>query len=163
MTAASYSVSALRQFSRCSVCLSLCSFGSYRRIMHTNRDFFQHSTALCSIFIYFIWFNLSFNKLFIVYVWITYKVQNRFGKFVLNYILFIVSTSWLLPKLLWPTVRKRCFSDWEKLLKLEAEGLEFSNFLGLLEQLLKWKVRTIFGNRLFFNPIPTSHGLNQPI
>ena len=27
----------------------------------------------------------------------------------------------LLPKLFWPTVRKNCSSDWEKLLKFEAE------------------------------------------
>ena len=28
----------------------------------------------------------------------------------------------LLPKLFWPTVRKNCLSDREKLLKFEAEG-----------------------------------------
>ena len=28
----------------------------------------------------------------------------------------------LLPKLFWPTVRKNCSSDWEKILKFEAEG-----------------------------------------
>ena len=33
----------------------------------------------------------------------------------------------LLPKLFWPTVRKNCSSDWEKLLKFEAEGQEFAN------------------------------------
>ena len=31
----------------------------------------------------------------------------------------------LLPKLFWPTVRKNCSSDWEILLKFEAEGWEF--------------------------------------
>ena len=31
----------------------------------------------------------------------------------------------LLPKLFWPTVRKNCSSVREKLLKFEAEGLEF--------------------------------------
>ena len=31
----------------------------------------------------------------------------------------------LLPKLYWPTDRKNCSSDREKLLKLEAEGQEF--------------------------------------
>ena len=35
----------------------------------------------------------------------------------------------LLPKLFWPTVRKNCSSDREKLLKFEAEGREFANFL----------------------------------
>ena len=34
------------------------------------------------------------------------------------------------PKLFWPTVRRNCSSDWEKLLKFEfeAEGWEFSKF-----------------------------------
>ena len=31
----------------------------------------------------------------------------------------------LLPKLFWPTVRKNCSSDWEKLLKFEAKGQKF--------------------------------------
>ena len=32
----------------------------------------------------------------------------------------------LLPKLFWPTVRKKCSSDREKLLKFKAEGQEFA-------------------------------------
>ena len=40
----------------------------------------------------------------------------------------------LLPKLFWPTVRKKCFSDREKLLKFKAEGREFSKFLRSLVQ-----------------------------
>ena len=40
----------------------------------------------------------------------------------------------LLPKLVWPTVRKKCSSDQEKLLKFEAEGPEFANILRSLEQ-----------------------------
>ena len=39
-----------------------------------------------------------------------------------------VSNGILLPKLFWPTVRKNCCSDREKLLKFEAESREFSNF-----------------------------------
>ena len=35
----------------------------------------------------------------------------------------------LLPKLFWPTVRKNCSGAREKLLKFEAEGREFANFL----------------------------------
>ena len=31
-----------------------------------------------------------------------------------------------LPKLFWPTVRKNCSSDWEKLLKFEAKDPEFA-------------------------------------
>ena len=34
----------------------------------------------------------------------------------------------LLPKLFWPTVRKKCSTDREKLLKFEAEGRKFANF-----------------------------------
>ena len=34
----------------------------------------------------------------------------------------------LLPKLFWPTVRKNCSSDREKLLKFEAEDQEFAKF-----------------------------------
>ena len=34
----------------------------------------------------------------------------------------------LLPKLFWPTVRKNCSSDQEKLLKFKAEGREFKSF-----------------------------------
>ena len=45
----------------------------------------------------------------------------------------------LLPKLFWPTVIKDCSSDREKLLKLEAEGREFSKFLRSL-------LRTIYSN-----------------
>ena len=40
----------------------------------------------------------------------------------------------LLPKLYWPTDRKNCSSDREKLLKLEDEGREFAKYLRSLEQ-----------------------------
>ena len=40
----------------------------------------------------------------------------------------------LLPKLFWPTVRKNCSSDREKLLKFEVEGREFAKFLWSLKQ-----------------------------
>ena len=43
----------------------------------------------------------------------------------------------LLPKLYWPTVRKNCSSDREKLMKFEAEGQEFSEFLRSLEQFIQ--------------------------
>ena len=43
----------------------------------------------------------------------------------------------LLPKLFCPTVRKNCSSDQEKVLKFEAEGLEFSKFLRSLEQFIQ--------------------------
>ena len=40
----------------------------------------------------------------------------------------------LLPNLFWPTVRKTCSGDQEKLLKFEAEGQEFANLLTSLEK-----------------------------
>ena len=43
----------------------------------------------------------------------------------------------LLPKLFSPTVRKKCSSDREKLLKFEAEGREFLKFLRSLEQFIQ--------------------------
>ena len=57
----------------------------------------------------------------------------------------------LLPKLFWPTVRKNCSSDREKLLKFEAEGREFSKNFRSLEQVIQTvKGRTMFGNRMLF-------------
>ena len=67
----------------------------------------------------------------------------------------------LLPKLFWPTVRKNCSSDREKLLKFEAEGQEFAKFLRLLEQ--QWKAKRTFGNRILFQLVPGgfSYLINQ--
>ena len=55
----------------------------------------------------------------------------------------------LLPKLFWPTVRKDCSSDREKLLNFEAEGQEFAKFLRSPEQFIQ-RVRTIFGRGMLF-------------
>ena len=52
----------------------------------------------------------------------------------------------LLPKLFWPTVRKNCSSDQEKLLKFEAEGWEFAKFLRSLEQF----IQTVKGQNNFW-------------
>ena len=52
----------------------------------------------------------------------------------------------LLPKLFWPTVRKNCFRDREKLLKFEAEGREVSKFLRSLEQF----IQTVKGQNNFW-------------
>ena len=43
----------------------------------------------------------------------------------------------LLPKLFWPTVRTNFSCNREKLLKFEAEGREFANFLRSLEQIIQ--------------------------
>ena len=52
----------------------------------------------------------------------------------------------LLPKLFWPTVRKKCSTDWEKLLKFEAEGREFAKILRSLEQF----IQTVKGQNNFW-------------
>ena len=52
----------------------------------------------------------------------------------------------LLPKLFWPTVRKNCSSDREKLFKIEAEGWEFSKILRSLEQF----IQTVKGQNNFW-------------
>ena len=59
----------------------------------------------------------------------------------------------LLPKLFWPTVRKKCFSDREKLSKFRAEGWEFAKFLRSLEQFIQ-TVKGFFGNRMLFKLVP---------
>ena len=47
--------------------------------------------------------------------------------------------------------KKNCSSDWEKLLKFEAEGWEFAKFWDHLNNLFKqWQVRTNSGNRKRF-------------
>jgi hypothetical protein len=50
----------------------------------------------------------------------------------------IGSNGILLPKLFWPTVRKNCSSDREKLLKFEAECWEFKKKIEI--------TRTIYSN-----------------
>ena len=52
----------------------------------------------------------------------------------------------LSPKLFWPTVRKNSSSDWEKLLKFEAEGREFAKNLRSLEQF----IQTVKGQNNFW-------------
>ena len=52
----------------------------------------------------------------------------------------------LLPKLFWHTVRKKCSSDWENLLKFETEGREFAKILRLLEQF----IQTVKGQNNFW-------------
>ena len=49
-------------------------------------------------------------------------------------------------KLFWPTVRKNCSSDGEKLLKFEAEGRGFAKFLRSLEQF----IQTVKGQNNFW-------------
>ena len=57
----------------------------------------------------------------------------------------------LLPKLFWPTVRKKCSSDRENRLKFKAEGQEFAKILRSLEQLI-WtlKCQYNFWNKMLF-------------
>ena len=52
----------------------------------------------------------------------------------------------LLPKLFWPTVRKNCSSDREKLFKFKTEGQEFAKFLKSLEQF----IQTVKGQNNFW-------------
>ena len=59
---------------------------------------------------------------------------------------YVIGNGILLPKLFWTTVRKKCSSDWEKLLKFEAEGREFSKFLRSLEQF----IQTVKGQNIFW-------------
>ena len=51
--------------------------------------------------------------------------------------IYLAGNGILLPKLFWPTVRKNCSSDREKLLKFEAEGRESAKFVRSLEQFIE--------------------------
>ena len=64
-----------------------------------------------------------------------YKITNGLSKYGI-----------LLPKLLWPTVRKNRSSNQEKVLKFEAKGQEFAKILRSLEQF----VHTIKGQNNFW-------------
>ena len=57
----------------------------------------------------------------------------------------VVINGILLPKLFSPTVRKKCSSDREKLLKFKVEGLEFSKIQRSLEQF----IQTVKGQSIF--------------
>ena len=67
----------------------------------------------------------------------------------------------LLPKLFWPTVRKHCSSDREKLLKFEAEGREFSKFLRSLEQCFLTVGQNNFGNKIPYLALKNEMGLHH--
>ena len=58
----------------------------------------------------------------------------------------MVGNGILLSKMFWPTVRKNCSSDREKLFKFEAEGREFAKFLRSLEQF----IQTVKGQNNFW-------------
>jgi hypothetical protein len=62
---------------------------------------------------------------------IAYQVCNFNDISAINYA--NIYTGILLPKLFWPTVRKNCSSDREKLFKFEAEDRDFENILWFLE------------------------------
>ena len=61
-------------------------------------------------------------------------VSHRFIVCCLYYYFFQIYNGILLPKLFWPSVRNKCSSDREKLLKFKAEGREFAKVLRSLEQ-----------------------------
>ena len=67
-------------------------------------------------------------------------------KFIWNLGRLLVKNGILLPKLSWPTVRKKCSSDREKLLNFEAEGQEFAKILRSLEQF----IQTVKGQNNFW-------------
>ena len=60
---------------------------------------------------------------------------------------------YFVTKLFWPTVRKKCSSDWEKLLKFKAEDWEFAKILRSLEQFFSNSERSeqILVTECFFN------------
>ena len=68
------------------------------------------------------------------------------GKLNSSYKLRKIINGILLPKSFWPTVTKKCSSEWGKLLKFEAEGQEFAKCLRSLEQF----IQTVKGQNNFW-------------
>ena len=83
------------------------------------------------------WFSCYKTKRKVKFFTFCTKVEKKDGK---------MKNCILLPKLFWLTVRENCSSDWEKLLKFEAEGQEFANFLRSLEQF----IQTVKGQNNFW-------------
>ena len=71
-----------------------------------------------------------------------YKCPNDVDGKIITFTTFGI----LLPKLFWPTVRKNCSSDQEKLMKFEAEGRGFAKLLKSLKQL----TQTVKGTNNFW-------------
>ena len=73
--------------------------------------------------------------------------------YFLNTDFFEMINGTLLTKLFWPTARKNCSSDREKLLKLEAEGRKFANLLRSLEQFIQIVKgqKSVLLTKCFFN------------
>ena len=72
-----------------------------------------------------------FSKDFLVFSVLPKNERKISAAFLQN-----INNGILLPELLWPTVRKNCSSDQEKLLKFEAEVREFAKFLRCLEKFI---------------------------
>ena len=56
------------------------------------------------------------------------QFEKETEKEMLKNIYYSCKNGILLSKLFWPTVRKNCSNEWEKLLKFEAEGRELAKF-----------------------------------
>ena len=79
-------------------------------------------------------------------------VQSTLSSLLMSYVgTLFHSNGILLPKLFWPTVRKNCSSDREKLLKFEDEGQEFAKFLRWLEQFAPEQfIQIVKGQNIFW-------------
>ena len=78
---------------------------------------------------------MTFDGLKPTFGWITNRVYSRFEFQNLNQ---NKKFGILIPKLYWPTVRKKYSRDQDKLLKFEAEGWEFEKKIEI--------TRTIYSN-----------------
>ena len=126
-------------------CSILTSMSIYQRLQKENQKITIHNKHTESK-TYTILFIISTYNIF---WWFKFKI---WGMQRLNFdtIWQLFYTFWrngiLLPKLFWPTVRKNCSSDQEKVLKFEAEGREFAKFLRPLEQF----IQTVKGQNNFW-------------
>ena len=102
-----------------------------RNVNNETKRPWQNVNSLIFSYIFFLWAItiqyihwLRISKLFVYFF-------ARVNLPIVDIAAKIIKNGILLPKLFWPTVRKKCSSDWEKLLKFEADRWRpriFKNF-----------------------------------
>ena len=111
-------------------CLDIdCTFNAIHFFVHfLDQKLLQKTTTATTTTTYYI-LDMGPNNS----TWLRYWLGLYFYQNSVN----LKSNGILLPKLFWPTVRKKCSSDREILLKLETEGREFAKILRSLEQFIQ--------------------------
>ena len=117
--------------------------------MSSSRSFWSLQIPIGLVFLHF--FFLWSNKLWNQKVKTQQKVAASDSLHNQLHIAFCKEKWYFVTKIVLTYFEKKCSCEWEKLLKFEAKSQEFAKILRSLNNLFKqWKVRIIFGNRIFF-------------